>query len=450
MIRLRNSRIFLLCALLGAAILPGCDGPTSGNPVVLHPGAEDAPLEAELQVWSWNIATKALQAVTPEFNQQHPGVHMAIAMTGPDLQSRLFLSLSAGVGAPDIVQLQANEAMRYAATGKLVDLTEVAGQYEADFPPAYWANGIYLDRLYAIPWDVGPAGVFYKRGLYERFGVDPQAIETWDDFINAGQQILERSDGKTKMFQLYTGELFSLFSLLFQQGGGQIFDTEGRIAINSLQARQALEIIQRVLDSGIAANTPPFGHEHLASLKNDSVACYVMGVWFGGTIKDTTQEYVGEAQDWGVYRLPALVPGGLRASNQGGSVLAITEQCVDKAAAWAFIEHALCTTQGQMAMYKNFDLYPAYLPALDDAYFEQPDPFFGNQKAAQLFSRDLMEIPPVNHTVDWSLAQNYLKQALSRWAATEMDNEAFLEEIERKLSQRTGRKISPLSLSMQQ
>jgi lactose/L-arabinose transport system substrate-binding protein len=45
------------------------------------------------------------------------------------------------------------------------------------------------DAAYAMPWDSGPVAVFYRRDFYEKAGVDPAKIKTWDDFIAAGKKV---------------------------------------------------------------------------------------------------------------------------------------------------------------------------------------------------------------------------------------------------------------------
>src|SRR5579871_3748002 len=112
--------------LLGsaAALLAGCAS---------RPRRETAPLSESqpapdqvrgtVQVWSWNIAAKSLQKIVPEFERRSPQAKATVDMTGTNMQSRFLLSLSAGVGAPDVMQLQQTESPRYIATERLADLT---------------------------------------------------------------------------------------------------------------------------------------------------------------------------------------------------------------------------------------------------------------------------------------------------------------------------------------
>ena len=252
----------------------------------------------------------------------------------------------------------------------LRDLTPVAAKYEKDFPPASWANCVLDGRVYAIPWDIGPCGVFYKRDLFKKHAIDPTRIETWDDYIAAGQEILRKSHGRTKMLPLAPADMHTHFEMLLQQARGQYFDEQGRVAINSSASRRALELMKRMRDAGICAEVPAWGHEWMAGFNADTIATYPLAVWLGGTIKDTTGQYGDSKAKWGVFNLPAMERGGPRVSNVGGSVLVIPDQCSNKEAAWAFVEYALCTREGQVAQYANFDLFPAYLPALQDPFFQ--------------------------------------------------------------------------------
>jgi len=423
-----------------------------------RPAGSDAPLAADsvrdpnlvrghIQAWGWNIAAKSLQKLVPAFNRRYPHVKVDVEMTGANLQTRFLLSLSADVGAPDVSQLQMVDAPKYIATGRMTDLSAVAAKYEKRFPSSLWRNCKHNGKLYAIPWDMGPCAVYYKRELFRRYGVDPNDIETWDDFIAAGKSVVEKSNGRTKMLPLAVTSLAAMYEILIQQNGGQVFDERGRIAVNTRQSVQALNVLKRLLASGICANVQMWRHDFMAGLKSDTIATYPMAVWFGGTIKDTVSEYAGQVSDWGVFRLPALEKGGLRTSNLGGSVLVIPDQCRQKEAAWAFIEYALCTREGQVAQYKNFDLFPAFLPALEDPYFDEPNPFYGGQKVSRLFATDITRIPPLNRTRDWVQALRYLEQALSRWATSGMDTDAFFPNLERKLHRRIARGISTESLS---
>jgi len=431
--------VLLVAALSAWLLRPPAPADADAPLVPLPPGE----VKGEVTVWSWNIAAKSLQGLVPEFQGRYPGVRVNVERTGARMQTRVMLSLQAGVGAPDVSQFQMAEARQYIATHQLADLTAVAARYRSDFPDYLWSNCVMDGRVYAIPWDMGPCAIYYKRAVFRRYGIDPERIETWDDYIAAGREIVRRSGGRTKMMPLGSGSLNNLFLILMQQTGGQVFDGEGRIAINSPEARQALDVIRRLRASGIGAEVLEGGPEFLAGFHGESIATYVSAVWLAGTIKDTVKDFEGGGHGWGVFRLPAVTRDGLRVANLGGSVLVIPAQCPDKAAAWAFVEHALCTRRAQARQYRTYDLFPAYLPALGEPEVAARDPFFDGQQVGLLFARDVTRIQRLNMPPGWNEATGYLGQALSHWAVSGMPSEGFFEELERKLHRRLGAPIAP-------
>jgi lactose/L-arabinose transport system substrate-binding protein len=437
--------VLLVLAVGGALLLSlGRGAARRGAVLPLDPSKLRDPtqLHGRVNVWGWNIAAKSLKSLTPAFQARYPHVEVSVEMSGANMQTRFLLSLASGTGAPDVMQLQAYESPRFIATERMADLTAVAAKYEKRFPPSSWANCVYEGRVYAIPWDVGPCAVFYKPELFARYGIDPARIETWDDYIAAGRQILEKSGGRTKMLPLSPGNLVLMYEILLQQVDGQVFDRHARIAIDSAQSRRVLDILRRMMDAGICANVDEFSHEWMAGLNNELIASYPGAVWLGGTIKDSSGDYGTSKSRWGVFRLPAVERGGLRISNRGGSVLVIPDQCAQKEAAWAFVEYALCTREAQVAQYRNYDLFPAFLPALDDPFFQQPDDFYGGQKVRALFADGVTAVPVLNRTADWVEAVNYTGQSFTKWAVKHEPTGPMLQTLAQKLERRLGREVA--------
>src|SRR5579862_5379840 len=207
-------QLILILAVCGVALLAGCSSAGNSGITGLSVTGTPQPVHGDITVWSWNIAAKALQDISPGFEKRDPGAHVNVDMTGANMQTRFMLSLAAGVGAPDVSQLQLTDAPHYIATGKLADLTPVAAKYQLMFPPSRWADCTMNGHVYAIPWDLGPCAVYYKKDLFAKYGIDPSKIDTWDNYIAAGKVILQKSGGKTKMLPLGSGSMSEIFELL--------------------------------------------------------------------------------------------------------------------------------------------------------------------------------------------------------------------------------------------
>ncbi|MBI2424032.1 MAG: extracellular solute-binding protein [Candidatus Hydrogenedentes bacterium] len=416
------------------------------GPPYLGPGpAASTGIAGELRVDSWNIAAVGLKALLPEFSATYPNIHATIHMSGAQLQARFMLSLAAGVGAPDVTQLQFPEVARYAATGRLTDLTEVAQRYWKDFPEHVWKDCMHEGRIYAIPWDIGPCGVFYKRDIFERYGIDPGKIETWEDYLAAGQRLLQASGGKTRMFIHPTGFQDVMFEMLLRQRGGQIFDEAGRIAVNSSESLEVLQLLKRFVEAGTTANIQFWSQPFFGSFSTDTVATYPMAAWFGGFLQDYAP---GTSGNWGVFPLPAFSPGGVRTSSYGGSAVVIPDQCVLKDAAWSFLEFMICRPASQLAHYQNFNLFPAMTTVYGDSFFDEPLVFYGGQAVRRFFTQNVERIPVMHHTQDWLETRLYVRQSLGKWAGRGMgDGAGFLADLEARLARRLDREIAPGSLS---
>jgi len=362
------------------------------------------------------------------------------------LQTRFFLSLISGVGAPDVMQLQNREGPRYSETLRLTDLTEVAAKYESEFVPAFWKNCVFHGRVYGIPWDMGPCAIFYKRDLFKKYGIDPDVIETWDDYIEAGKKVIAGSDGRTRMLPFGTGiDLRTMFEMFIQQVRAQVFDADGKVAVNTPEVTRVMDLIRKFIDSGIGMNVEASSAEFRATFNSDAVASYPAAAWFGGLLKTLGKKGAG---NWGVFRLPAFESGGLRVSNLGGSILVIPDQSDNKEAAWAFIEEALCRREGQLKQYEGYDLFPTLLSVLDDPFFDQGEAFYGGQNVRRLFSTEVEKIPSLNRTRHWVGAEIILGQMLSEWAWSNESSERFLEQLEITLARNFELEISPVSLTL--
>jgi lactose/L-arabinose transport system substrate-binding protein len=394
----------------------------------------------QVEVWSWNIAAKALDQIVPAFEARHPDTQIIITRNGTNMESRLLLSLAADTGAPDVTQLQQAETPKFIQTRHMLDVTDLAQKHEKDFPPAAWGNCVYEGRTYAIPWDIGPCAVFYRRSILATYSIDPDKIETWDDYIEAGKRLLQRSSGKTQMLTLASGDLTPLFFIMMQQIGGGVFNPKGELILTSKQNIKVLETLRRMLDAGIGAPFRDFTPEQFACFATDAVATHPRAVWMMQNIKQNAPKTAG---DWGVFRLPAFTPGGLHNSNLGGSTLCIPAQSPHAQQAWNFVEYALCTVPGQVEQYKYWGIFPAYLPALRDPYFDEGDAFFANQKVNRLFATDIEKITLMTRTRNWNDAERLLKQTLSDWTEHHRDNEAYLRETQELMARKFECPVSP-------
>lgn len=402
--------------------------------------AQNTALKGEITVWSWNIAAKALEAVVPSFNKLYPNVKVKVVDLGNQQVFDRGLAGCAAGGAdlPDVYSVENNEAEVFwnRFPNCFTDLTVLgANQLRKDFSEFKWTELTMGNKVFAIPWDSGPVVIFYRRDLYQKAGIDPNKIATWDDFIAAGKKMLQATGGKVKMGTIDNGQDDEWFRMLANQNACFYFNNQGTaVTVNQPGCVRALDTIKKLADAGVVA----FGgwNEQIQYIKASAVASAMFGAWYEGTIRTNAPDQAGK---WGVFLMPASQKGGVRAANLGGSALAIPASSKNKEAAWAFVKHALATTEGQITMLKEYGLVPSYLPALNDPYVKKPQPYWGNQPIWELILGTLGKIPPARGTQYFQEARQIMTAVQADFLAGKYKTaQEALDAAAKQISQATG------------
>ncbi|WP_425248650.1 ABC transporter substrate-binding protein [Chelativorans salis] len=334
----------------------------------------------EITVWSWNVAASSLESTIEGFNAQYPDVTVTVQDLGNQQVFDRTLAGCAAGGAelPDVLSIENHEAEIFWAQFPdcFTNLKELGYTEEiaAGFPDFKRVELEVGDVAYAMPWDSGPVVMFYRRDFYEKAGVDPEEIKTWDDFIEAGKAVAEANPGVVMTRADFNGDTEWFRMLANEQGCGYFSSDGSEITVNQPACVAALETVKKMYDAGII--TAADWDEKIQANTAGTVASQLYGGWYEGTIRSTSPDLAGK---WGVYRMPSVTEDGPRAANLGGSSLAIPNNSDNKEAAWAFVNYALGTNEGQVTMLREYGLVPSLLSALDDPYVKEPLPYWGDQ-----------------------------------------------------------------------
>lgn len=379
--------LFAGCSTGGST--PGGEAPKSAG----NAGTSANDLKGTVTVAAWNAAADALEQSIPGFKQKYPNVNVTINRV-TSKYDKIIPPLTAGTGAPDIIQVQQRDFQNFMLKfpKSFVDLSSTIKA--EDFSEAAWVSVIKDNKPYAIPWDLGPTAVWYRKDYYEKAGIDPKSLTTWDKFIESGKKLQETVGGKTKMlaFDLTgTDTNPDVYMMLLNELGGQFYNDKGDLKLNNPQSVRALEMVKRFKDENIVANGPTWD-DRLRIVANGETASVIYPVWYGGSISTQAADQKGK---WGVMPLPAFEEGGPNQANLGGSVLAITDQSKNKEAAKAFLEYVLLTYEGQDVQLK-YGLFPSWKPYYNSAGFKVSDAYFGFP-LAEFFGTVSTKIPPLQY-----------------------------------------------------
>ncbi|MGO7201673.1 extracellular solute-binding protein, partial [Rhizobium ruizarguesonis] len=288
---------------------------------------------ANLTIWSWNVAASALKSTLPGFNKQFPDIKITVEDLGNSqvFDKTLAACAAGGDGLPDIVSIENFEAEIFWSRfpdcfANLKELGYTA-DIQAKFPDFKRTELEVGDVAYAMPWDSGPVAVFYRRDLYEKAGVDPSTISTWDDFIAAGKKISAANPGVVMAQADFNGDS-EWFRMIANEQGCGYYSTDGQnITINQPACVASLQKVKEMKDAGTL--TSANWDEKIQANTAGKAASQLYGGWYEGTVRSTSPDLKGK---WGVYRMPSLTADGPHAANLGGSSLAISATSANKEA----------------------------------------------------------------------------------------------------------------------
>jgi lactose/L-arabinose transport system substrate-binding protein len=407
---------------------------SKGNSTVRQ---SDGPQPAERKITVWvfsdDVNVSGAKAAISGFNKRHLDIKPDIvAVSGSDVHTKLMTTIASRSGIPDIAHIGVWDTMNFVAQGALWDITDLVQPYVKDVLPYQVAAYQDRGRMYGIPWGGTAATVFYRRDIFNEAKIDPEQIETWADFIEAGKKISVSSSGKVKMINLpigTSGEKASLQhfqQLLTQQLGSSIYNTKGEITINDQANVKALNLIIEMINSGIGSNIEPWSPAEFGTWQDGSVATIVNASWMKGIIEGQA----GNSGKWGIMRLPSFEAGSTRVSSAGGSGMVVPELSENKEAAWAFIEYFLLGAEPQIESYKLGCPIPSILSTYSDPTFKRPEAYWGDQVAGNFFVQIEPQVPPVYYGKDYrEIMTSILPDGIWKAVTGKMNAQSALDEV---------------------
>jgi lactose/L-arabinose transport system substrate-binding protein len=366
---------------VGSMLLTACGSTSSSS----SGGSSSGPVT--IKVVSWNDAADALTEEIAGFNKKYPNIHVQVLKDSN--YSKVLPALAAGTGAPDIIQTQARDfpAFMKKFPGAFVDITDKTKDLKDKFISSAWEPVTSNGKVYGMPWDLGPAALYYRKDLFEKAGIDPNSLKTWDDFISAGKQLQSKVSGVSMTAY---GDDYDMYEMFLNELGGS-YVTDGKIDIQSDASTQALSMEKKMKDAGIAIDINDW-NGRITALTNNKLASIVFPVWYAGTLQNSLKDQAGK---WGIVPLPAFTSGGNNQANLGGSALGISKQSQHADAAWKFLNYCLATDEGETVMLK-YGLFPSYTPFYNNSEFKKNNDFFG-QPLYPFFASLTKNIPVMDH-----------------------------------------------------
>jgi len=432
-----KSGIILMSLVSVILIVSGC---SSGEDSESSADGGSNGMEGEITIASWAAAADAMEDAAEAFMEEHPEANITIQQVSANYEA-ITPPLTAGSGAPDIIHTEQRDFQTFLERfgNQFLDITDMMAEKEEEFAEVAWTAVEKDEKIWGVPWDLGPVGVWYRIDYFEEAGIDPESINTWDDYIDAGKQLQNELSDVAMVTYDISGTAInpSNWMMLMNQLGGTFTNEAGEINFANEANVQAMEMVKRKADEGIVLNTSSWD-EFMRAIVSGETATVIHPVWLAGSIQANAPDLAGK---WGVMPLPAFEEGGPNQANLGGGVLAITTQSEHPELAKAFLEYALLTEEGQ-TIQMEYGLFPSWQPFYETDSFNTDDNDYFDFNLAETFAALSADIPELEFDANYSDYHQAIMEGYGRIFNEDLDPAEALEYAEERAASATGSTIA--------
>ena len=300
------------------------------------------------------------------------------------MHNNVLLALQSGKGAPDIVDIEIGRFPNFLeGEPQLLPMNEYVEPIldevvESRFD-IYSKDGDY----YGMPTHVGASVMYYNKDILEEAGVDVDEIITWDDFMEAGEQVVAQTDAM--MFNSFPGDYLPYFQMVSQQKSDFI-DENDNLTINNQENIDALQLLLDMQEAGISEVAPggaPHAEEYFSYMNDEGAAAMSMPIWYMGRFTDSMPDLKGKMI---VRPMPIFNEGDNRSAGMGGTGTVVTNQTEHPELAKEFLAYAKLSEEGNIKLWTILGFDP-----IRHSVWDHPDVLEDN-KYFEYFGDDIFEI----------------------------------------------------------
>lgn len=344
----------LLSQMLVCVFLIGCSEKKISNGSV---GKEEV-LKGSINIWCSKDNEKSLEHSVALFIEKNPGVTInVVSMLKEELQKKLISEETSMEELPHIIETDTHRVPELAA-----EFSELIRPVDAEMTSLrgkilpWKLKEVTLDgKIYAFPWDTGPKVILYNRAIANKYNIDPFAIKTWSQFIEAGNTVKERSEGGTKLIALKEIVDSNLYTSMMRQQGNSLYNNGSKISLQKEESISALTVIGDLYNQQLVHELK-IGEDQLTALSTGKALCIIAD---GSIIKRIFNSEELKQQQWQIERFPAFEYGGKSTAGGEGTSLMLTKFNENNGLAANFVTFMLTDTECNVFALKSSGIIPS-------------------------------------------------------------------------------------------
>lgn len=353
---MRNNRKTLrLRTVLGLAVVAlGLSACSDDGTTPAGGGGGSSADSGPVELTFWSDANN-MDKVVAIWNKQNPNIQ--VRMTDPgstdDIVAKI-LAANQGGTAPDLADIPQASLGQLVVGGGAKDITELVGDGFGVFAQGS-KDAVTLDgKIYAVPLDVGPMMLVYRKDLLDQLGL--KAPTTWEEFATTAKTVHARTG---KYLTQLDPTNYYLFTGMVQQAGGNWWSVENgewTVAIDGPESMKVADYWQSLMFSGDISTQTDWTPAWSKALNDGTVWTGPMAVWGVGTVTSLAPKTAGK---WRAAPTPTWA-GSTVVGHDGGSCTVITASSKNPEAAATFVKWL---EMGEGAKEIGKTQYPANIPA---------------------------------------------------------------------------------------
>jgi arabinogalactan oligomer/maltooligosaccharide transport system substrate-binding protein len=205
--------------------------------------------KSQVQLEFWNTMEGPEASIMPEliaaFEKKHPSIKISSKFVDfYKAREKFKESIKAGEG-PDLMRADRFWLPDFVARDAIAEIkaSTIKDELEDMIPVA---RGViaHKGKYWALPISVDCLAMFYNKQHFQEKGI--KVPENFDQFTEAATNLTDTAKGRYGFFIYPNGWYFEPFFFGF---GGQYFNPDGELAINSDHARKAMEYLLHLKDT---------------------------------------------------------------------------------------------------------------------------------------------------------------------------------------------------------
>jgi multiple sugar transport system substrate-binding protein len=358
-----------------------------------------------------------MKAFADQFHELHPNITIDFQDVPAEEITDKLLTQVAGGTAPDVAYLDQSAVGDFASRSALADLTDYVAVSNAvktdDYIPAFIDAATYQGKLYGLPFDGESTGLFYRTDLFEAAGIQGPPT-TWQEFQEDAKKLTDK-DKKQYGFILFASEAAYYWYPWLWQTGGKLLSEDGKtILFNDENGKRAAEFYVGLKDYSPEDFLSSNSYDGRVAFANGTVAMYVAGAWFAGTLRSEFPDIEGK---WAAAPLPE---DKQCATTVAGDTLVIFDQSKNKDAAWKWIEF-LSAPQNMALWNIGTPASPGSLLPPRTSLIEDPHAFENNETLRGFSEQLKCGVTNAGNNENWGQVEELLNEYLGKALFGEID-----------------------------